>query len=137
MIPRRRFPNGKLEALTRFRRHRYCGPKCAGAARIGDPKRRLFASLKVDAPDKCWTWLGAKDRDGYGQLRFNYRHWKAHRFAYTVLVGPLPDDAPLDHTCKNPSCCNPAHLEVVMVTENNRRQQLHNPQQRDWHGRYA
>jgi hypothetical protein len=61
MIPRRRFPNGKLEALTRFRRHRYCGPKCAGAARIGDPKRRLFASLKVDAPDKCWTLgLGQK-----------------------------------------------------------------------------
>jgi hypothetical protein len=37
----------------------------------------------------------------------------AHRFAYSVLVGPIPDGLQIDHLCRNEMCVNPEHLEPV------------------------
>lgn len=42
----------------------------------------------------------------------------AHRFAYELLVGPVPDGLQLDHLCRNRACCNPEHLEPVEGVEN-------------------
>ena len=48
----------------------------------------------------------------------------AHRFAYELLVGPIPDDLELDHLCRNTCCVNPEHLEAVTHLENMRRRHL-------------
>lgn len=45
----------------------------------------------------------------------------AHRVAWELLVGPIPEDLELDHLCKNPRCVNPNHLEPVTHAENCRR----------------
>ncbi len=45
----------------------------------------------------------------------------AHRFAYELLVGLIPVGLQIDHLCRNPSCCNPTHMEPVLPTENLRR----------------
>jgi hypothetical protein len=45
----------------------------------------------------------------------------AHRVVYEALVGPVPEGLELDHTCDNPPCCNPGHLEPVTHAENMRR----------------
>jgi hypothetical protein len=50
---------------------------------------------------------------------------KAHRFAYELLVGPIPDGLALDHLCLTTGCVNPAHLEPVTVAENSRRAAAH------------
>ena len=42
----------------------------------------------------------------------------AHRWAYQNLVGEIPDGLVLDHLCRNPSCVNPDHLDVVSQREN-------------------
>jgi hypothetical protein len=42
----------------------------------------------------------------------------AHRFAYELLVGPIPEDLELDHLCRVRHCVNPAHLEPVTHLEN-------------------
>lgn len=79
---------------------------------------------------KCWMWLGTKSRphpapltdDGhYGVAKINGRHWRAHRLAHELFIGPIPDGFDVDHLCCRPLCVNPAHLEAVAPAENRRR----------------
>jgi hypothetical protein len=64
--------------------------------------------------DGCWEWTGRVKTNGYGTFFPSRRHsWNAHRWAYTVLVGPIPEGMQLDHRCRNRRCVNPAHLEPV------------------------
>ncbi len=43
---------------------------------------------------------------------------RAHRFAYELLVGPIPDGLVIDHLCRVRHCVNPAHMEPVTRWEN-------------------
>ena len=65
----------------------------------------------------CWLWTGNTWK-GYGQFGVQqspgkWKQNKAHRIAYELMVGPIPDGLQLDHLCRQPSCVNPAHLEPV------------------------
>ncbi len=69
---------------------------------------------KVDASGDCWEWTGAKLTQGYGH--FGVRagvHRSAHRVAWELLIGPIPDGLEIDHLCRNRSCVNTDHLEPV------------------------
>lgn len=77
---------------------------------------------KVDrsgGPDACWSWVGRREANGYGRFYLNGRMGWAHRAAYLLLVGPIPDGHEVRHlVCDNPPCCNPAHLAVGTHMEN-------------------
>lgn len=45
----------------------------------------------------------------------------AHRVAYELTCGPIPKPLVIDHGCREPSCCNPKHMEPVTIAENTRR----------------
>lgn len=79
---------------------------------------KILANVAKDAATGCWNWMRAKDRDGYGSTCVNGKRVSSHRAAYEVFVGPIPQGLFLDHLCRNPSCCNPAHLEPVTNREN-------------------
>ena len=76
--------------------------------------------IRVEPLGACWIWTGAKVW-GYGVVGFNGKQWKAHRYAYTRVVGPIPEGMELDHLCKTKPCVRPSHLEAVTRAENNRR----------------
>ena len=72
-------------------------------------------------PSACWLWVGSRQSMGYGNLSFGGRHQLAHRVAYQLGVGAIPDGLELDHLCRVLRCVNPAHLEPVTRQENLRR----------------
>jgi hypothetical protein len=79
------------------------------------PEKRFWSGVEKTAD--CWLWLG-QVRNGYGRMRLNGKLISVHRFAYELLVGPIPDGLTLDHLCRNRSCVNPDHLEPVTMTVN-------------------
>ena len=70
----------------------------------------------------CHPWpMKVSPRTGYGVVRARGIDRLAHRFAYEVTVGPIPDGMVIDHVCGYRPCVNPAHLEVVTQQENCKR----------------
>lgn len=75
---------------------------------------------KVSRSDGCWEWTGSCFiPQGYGRFWMGgTKYVRAHRFAYELLVGPIPDGLVLDHLCRNRKCVRPDHLEPVTQGEN-------------------
>ncbi|MDF2899680.1 MAG: hypothetical protein K0Q46_6466 [Rhodococcus erythropolis] len=73
---------------------------------------------KVQPTGFCWEWIATRNDQGYGRTRVGEKWKLAHRAAYELLIGPIPEGMHLDHLCRNPSCVNPDHLEPVSAREN-------------------
>jgi hypothetical protein len=78
----------------------------------------------------CWLrlvgarpWDGANPGNGggYSRLSRNGTTVYAHRLAYETWVGPIPEGLEIDHLCRQRACINPAHLDTVTRSENQRR----------------
>lgn len=75
---------------------------------------RLAEKVLMGAPDDCWPYTGHPNKRGYGKIggaegkRGSSDY--AHRAAWVVAFGPIPDGLWVLHHCDNPPCCNPAHL---------------------------
>ena len=79
---------------------------------------------KVDKTGDCWLWTAGKSDQGYGTFHIGSRTAAsrrpvgAHRVAYQLLVGPIPEGFHIDHLCRVRHCVNPAHLEPVTCRVN-------------------
>ena len=75
---------------------------------------RFWSKVSVGSARQCWPWHAATDEKGYG--RFNDEH--AHRVAWWLVNGPIPDGLMILHSCDNPPCCNPRHLRPGTAQDN-------------------
>jgi len=77
--------------------------------------------LKNTTPQEngCWLWNLYKNKEGYGSIKVDGFVQLVHRESYKAFCGPIPDSLCVCHSCDNPSCCNPDHLWLGTVAENN------------------
>jgi len=78
---------------------------------------RFWDKVDVGKPDECWEWRASK-RWGYGQHYMHECMWQAHRVAWILTFGAIPEGLLVCHHCDNPGCCNPYHLFLGTQADN-------------------
>ncbi len=73
-------------------------------------KDRFWSKVNIKSESECWEYIGWITKKGYGQFEINHKQEYAHRVAWTLVNGEIPDGVLICHTCDNPPCCNPSHL---------------------------
>src|SRR5690242_1534338 len=77
------------------------------------PLDRFIEKIRIEPYTGCWLWQAfVNPSTGYGLFRMPGTIG-AHRAAWLLLRGPIPDDFHIDHRCRVKTCVNPEHLEPV------------------------
>ena len=84
---------------------------------------KLLFMSHVDTTGDCWLWTGglrgvAVDGGKYGQFVKDGKTMLAHRAAYELFVGPIPEGMLVLHICDIPLCVNPKHLRTGTQADN-------------------
>lgn len=80
-------------------------------------KKEFWSCVFIGTHDECWEWKLYKDKK-YGKFMMGGKCKRAHRIAYELTYGIIPNGLHVLHTCNNPSCCNPNHLKLGTHLDN-------------------
>ena len=86
--------------------------------------RRFWSHVEVGEPHECWnTKYKTKQRSGHvifgiRGLRKKQIQVYAHRVAWVLTHGAIPEGLFVLHKCGNAKCCNPAHLYLGTLSDN-------------------
>jgi hypothetical protein len=66
----------------------------------------------------CWLWIAAVDWQGYRVIGDGYKTRGAHRVAWLLFRGEIPEGMRVCHKCDTPLCVNPGHLFLGTQKDN-------------------
>jgi len=81
-------------------------------------EERFWLRGKIEYSPTCWIWVAAKDRLGYGVFGVSGTNKQAHRVAYELTYGPIPEGMVVDHKCHTKNCVKPDHLRLGTQKQN-------------------
>ena len=90
----------------------------ADTDRVSMLERLASRSVRVDSG--CIVWRGCVAGRGYGVIGSANCQVYAHRAAWLVHRGPIPESMCVLHRCDNPPCINPDHLWLGAHKDNSR-----------------
>lgn len=78
--------------------------------------QRFRAKVKEAGPDECWLWTDKPGAAGYGRLSTGRGSAPvmAHRIAWELANGPIPEGLLVRQKCGNRLCCNHDHLFLAL-----------------------
>lgn len=80
---------------------------------------QLRFDTKVLRTDGCWLWTAGKSGNGYGAFKLkDGSQVPAHRMAWELARGPIPDGLYVLHRCDNRQCVRPEHLFLGSARDN-------------------
>jgi len=83
--------------------------------------KRFCEKIVFGKEDECWIWEGAIQSSGYGSFGIGEgKTALAHRIAYEIEYGVIPDGLCIRHRFDEKLCVNPKHLVVGTIADNNK-----------------
>ena len=82
-------------------------------------KKRFWTKVDIKDKEDCWEWQGAIQSKGYGSVGISKgKTALAHRIAFEITYGEIPNGLMVLHTCDDRSCVNPNHLYLGTHQDN-------------------
>jgi hypothetical protein len=79
---------------------------------------KFWSKIDIKGNNDCWDFKYGKTQAGYGHINDRGKNIYAHRFAWELTNGVIPDGLLVCHHCDNPGCCNPSHLFLGTTADN-------------------
>src|SRR5690625_6772255 len=105
---------------------RWCNKHYRRWKKHGDPEKLVQFPTPEEAfqhrtkrVGDCLIWTGSKSNYGYGRIKVNGKHQKAHRYAWERVNGHIPDgmfSVRKDHCAE--ACGEGDHERLATVTHN-------------------
>lgn len=88
----------------------------------GNPRQQFVDNISRNPVSGCWNWIGLTfHQSGYGQINNKAlapAPTTAHRAAWMLYRGPIPEGMMVLHKCDNRKCANPDHLYLGTNQQN-------------------